>query len=89
MKQYITSVTKRGQVTLPAEVRRLLGTKPKDKVTFLVDGKQICLGPVAFTLESAYGSVRPSQRPEDFAEVARLAKADKVERAVRKLRRVG
>ena len=87
MKQYTTTVTKRGQVTLPAEVRRLLGTKPKDKVTFTVDAGQVSLSQVAFTLEGAFGSIRPSRRPEDFREVSRLAKEDKAERVSRKLRR--
>ncbi|MBI4296837.1 MAG: AbrB/MazE/SpoVT family DNA-binding domain-containing protein [Chloroflexi bacterium] len=87
MKQYTTTVTKRGQVTLPAEVRQLLGTKPRDKVKFIVDGDQVCLSPVEFSLESAFGSVRPSKRPEDFEEISRLAKGEKAERAARKLRR--
>ena len=39
-----------------------------------------------FTLESAYGSVRPSQRPEDFKEICRIAKEDKAEQTTRKLR---
>ncbi len=86
MKQYTTTVTTRGQVTLPAEVRKLLRAKPKGKVTFIVDGGQVCLSQVAFTLESAFGSVKPSKRPEDFKEVSRLAKEEKAERAVRKLR---
>ena len=34
MKELLTTVTKRGQVTVPAEVRRLLGIKPYDKVAF-------------------------------------------------------
>lgn len=38
-----------------------------------------------FTLESAYGSVSPSQSPEDFKEICRIAKDDKAERTVRKL----
>ena len=86
MKQYTTTITKRGQVTLLADVRKLLGSKPKDKITFTVDGDQVCLSQAAFTLESAYGSVNPSRRPEDFEKISRLAKDDKAERAARKLR---
>ncbi len=39
----------------------------------------------SFTLESTYGSVRPSTRPEDFEELIRIAKDEKVERSPRKL----
>ncbi len=31
----------------------------------------------SFSLESAYGSVKPSQSPEDFKEISRIAKEDK------------
>ena len=33
----------------------------------------------SFSLESAYGSVKPSKRPEDFDEVCRNAKDAKAE----------
>jgi antitoxin PrlF len=88
MKQYTTTMTQRGQVTVPAEVRKLLGTRPKDKVTFVIDGGQVSLSNAAFSLESAFGSVKPTKRPEDFNEVSRLAKEDKAERTVRKLLRI-
>ena len=32
-----------------------------------------------FSLETAYGSVKPSARPEDFEELARIARDEKVE----------
>jgi AbrB family looped-hinge helix DNA binding protein len=86
MEQYVTTLTKRGQVTLPARVRKLLGAKPKDKITFTVHGDQISLSQAKFTLESAFGSVRPSNRPEDFREISRQVKEDKAERTARRLR---
>ena len=39
----------------------------------------------SFDLESAYGSVKPSQTPEDFDEISRKAKDDKAMRTVQKL----
>ncbi len=39
-----------------------------------------------FSLESAYGSVKPSQSPEDFKEISRVAKEDKAEKTARELR---
>jgi AbrB family looped-hinge helix DNA binding protein len=87
MKQYTSTMTKRGQVTLPADVRRLLGTKPKDKVIFTIEGDQVCVKQAAFSLEKAYGSVKPSSRPEDFQKAIRLAKEDRAERTERKMQR--
>lgn len=86
MKEIVTSLTQRGQVTVPAEVRRLLGLKARDKVAFAIDDDQVRLVPVAFTLESAYGSVTPRNRPEDFKALSRMARE---ERARRKTRRHG
>ncbi|HEX5370209.1 MAG TPA: AbrB/MazE/SpoVT family DNA-binding domain-containing protein [Dehalococcoidia bacterium] len=60
MKQIITSVTAGGQVTLPAEVRRLLGVRPRDKVAFAIEDHEVRLVPIRFTLESAAGSVKPA-----------------------------
>ena len=40
----------------------------------------------SLSLESAYGSVRPSAKPEDWDEVSRNAKDAKAEKTVRELR---
>ena len=37
------------------------------------------------SLESVYGSVKPSKKPEDFEEISRAAKDEKAERTVREL----
>ena len=87
MRQITTTVTQRGQVTIPAEVRRVLGVKHRDKVTFTIKNGEVRLAPAAFSLESAFGSVKPSKSPEDFDEVSRLAKEAKVEKTVRELGR--
>lgn len=87
MTQITTTVTKRGQVTVPAQVRRMLGVKPKDKLTFVIEGKKVRLAPAAFTLETTFGSVRPSKRPEDFKRMTQAAKEAKAEETVGKLRK--
>ncbi len=86
MKQFTTTITQRGQVPIPAEVRRLLNLKPGVKVTFEIDGVDVRLKPIAFTLESTFGSVKPSNRPEDFDAILREVKDAKSERSVRLLR---
>ena len=88
MQQIATTITQRNQVTIPAEVRRLLGLKPRDKVTFTIDdGGNVRLSPTAFTLETAFGSVKPTgQETTDFKDIIRNAKEAKAEDTVRKLR---
>ena len=85
MKEITTTITQRGQVTIPAEVRRVLGVKHRDKVAFTIEDGEVRLAPAAFSLESAYGSVKPSRKPEDFDEVSRMAWEAKAEKTVREL----
>jgi AbrB family looped-hinge helix DNA binding protein len=87
MKEILSAVTQRGQVTVPAEVRRLLGLRTGDKVAFQIEDGQVRLAPAKFTLESAYGSVTPLHRPEDFEAIKEQALEAKVEEEVRRLRR--
>ena len=85
MKEITTTLTQRSQVTVPAEVRRLLGLKPRDKVTFTIAEGEVRLTPVAYSLESAYGSVKPSGKPEDFDALSRVARDARAERILRQM----
>lgn len=87
MRQITTTMTQRGQVTVPAEVRRLLGLAPRSKLTFQIEGEQVRIVPAAYTLESTYGAVTPINRPENFKEIERQAKEEHVERVMQKMRR--
>lgn len=86
MKEILATVTQRGQITIPAEVRRLLGAKRGDKLAFQIDGTEIRLAPAAMTLESAFGSVKPFAHPEDLDRIAQDAKEEHVARSVAKMR---
>ena len=85
MKTIVTTLTQRSQVTIPAEVRRVLGVKPRDKVAFTIEDGGVRLAPAPFSLESAYGSVKPVEKPENFEEISRAAKEAKAEKTVRAL----
>lgn len=86
MREIVASVTQRGQVTIPAEVRRLLGIRPRDKVAFAIDDDQVRLVPARFTLEQAFGSVRPLRRPEDFERIVHEAMEDHADEVLREMR---
>ena len=71
MDKYVTTVTQKGQVTIPGELRKALKIKPRDKVSFeLVDG-EVRLRPALSPVEASYGAVRPKSRPEDFRKIRR------------------
>jgi len=85
VKAIVTTMTQRGQVTVPAEVRRLLGLKPRDKVAFEIEDDKVQLAPVKFTLESAFGSVKPHTRTADFKGISRAARDEKAKKGTREL----
>lgn len=87
MKQVTTTLIQRSQVTVPVEVRRVLGLKLRDKVAFTIEDEEVRLTPASYSLESTYGSVQPSGKPEDFSDISRASKAAKAEKTVRELRK--
>lgn len=85
MREIVTTMTQRGQITVPSEVRRLLGLKPRDKVAFTIENGVVRLVPVAFTAASAYGSVEPRGATDDIDEQIRHAKLERADATARSL----
>ena len=69
----LATVTSKGQVTIPKEIRDLLHIHTNDKVDFVVDGERVLMAPVK-TLLDLRGSVRAVGKG-DFAGERALAKA--------------
>ena len=77
MKEFFTVVTRKGQITVPAEIRKTLKLKQGDKVGLSVrktdkDKIQVTLRPVQSVAEMTFGSVAPRKRPEDFRELREI-----------------
>lgn len=64
-----TTITRRGQVTIPVEISSRLGLHPKDKVVFELKGDSVKLRPAPSKVPRWYGSVTPRRRPEDFGKL--------------------
>ncbi len=82
-KLYTSVVTQKGQVTIPAEIRRALGIKANDRITFVLQEDRVCIEPIAETLDSIYGAVEPIERPEDFQRRRDDAIDDHIESTMR------
>lgn len=64
MRAIQASITERGQVTLPAAVRRQLGALPGGKILFqLEDDGSVTLTAPPFTFQTVRASVPPLSRP--------------------------
>jgi len=84
-EEYIQTVTVKGQVTIPAEVRKATGVKPNSQVTVRLQEGKVVIEPVAMTLEESFGSVTPITRPENFKQLREIALEEKVEKFINKM----
>lgn len=53
-----SSMTTKGQVTIPASLREKLGLKPGDKVAFVEDAGKVILKRVDTQVDAAFGLVK-------------------------------
>lgn len=85
----IATLTSKGQMTLPKEVRDDLGLRPGDKLDIVKERGQYVLRPRNVKADDLYGILhRPSERPmtleeEDAAYTTALAEEDERIRAGR------
>jgi AbrB family looped-hinge helix DNA binding protein len=87
MKEIVTTMTQRGQVTVPAEVRRMLGLKPREKVAFAIDDGEVRLRPARYTLDTVYGSVPPLRKRLSDKEISRIAREEHARETAATLRK--
>lgn len=78
-----TTLTSKGQVTIPKDVREALGLKPFDRVRFWVEGGEARLRKAYSSLEEVAGSLPPLGMPIDDA--IKLAKDERAKRLVDEL----
>lgn len=69
MSELETTVTQKGQVTIPLQIRRLMGLEPHDRVRFVVEGDAVRITKASSQLLKWYKSVPPRNKPEDFRAV--------------------
>jgi AbrB family looped-hinge helix DNA binding protein len=79
MLEQLTVVTRKGQVTIPAEIRKALGLKEGDKVAFVLADDQVTLskkGSVVALTAGALKSDIPHLSPREEREKTEQAIAD-------------
>jgi antitoxin PrlF len=54
-----TSITSKGQVTIPKDIRKTLGLKAGDRVAFVADGDKAILLPVHGDILGLKGVLKP------------------------------
>ena len=85
VKDLYSIVTRKGQITLPAEMRRALDIQEGDKVALsLVDREElvIVVRPARSVAEATFGAVQPLQPPADLDTLRRAFEEDLAAQAV-------
>ena len=83
MKELLATITSKGQVTIPVEVRHSLGLKQGDKVAFVIEDRQVMLRRTGSVVGATAGALRSTQAPlsaEDLRAAAEAAVADEATR---------
>ncbi|MDQ3696021.1 MAG: AbrB/MazE/SpoVT family DNA-binding domain-containing protein [Chloroflexota bacterium] len=81
----VTTMTSKGQVTIPKEVRDELGLRPKDKIRFSLENGHVVLRKAYPSLAEVVGSLPPLGMP--IEEAIAEAKEERARRLIVKMLR--
>ena len=82
MKEIIATVTSKGQVTIPVEVRRHLGVSEHSKLAFVIESDDsVRIRPAMFPdIDSLRGAAGTLDRPMSWDEMREIAREDYIMR---------
>ena len=79
MKEIISTLTSKGRVTIPAEIRKYLGITSKDKIGFVIDDEGVVRLRVHRypTIASLRGAAGRLNKPLSWKEIQKIAQEDR------------
>jgi antitoxin PrlF len=79
MKEFISTITSKGQVTIPAEIRKYLGIRTNDKIGFVIDdeGAVRLRVPRYPNIASLRGAAGRLNKPLSWQEIQKIAHEDR------------
>ena len=81
---YVSSLTSKGQVTIPASIRKALGLKPKDKVAFRMENGAVRLEPAKSIVLARYGIAKMNKPFRGMKELRRAMEEEVADDIIRK-----
>jgi AbrB family looped-hinge helix DNA binding protein len=69
-----STVTRKGQVTIPKAIRDRLGVREGERVFVVLRGEEVVLKVIRGNILDLKGSVKPHARPEDFEAIRKSVK---------------
>ncbi|MDZ4277693.1 MAG: AbrB/MazE/SpoVT family DNA-binding domain-containing protein [Dehalococcoidia bacterium] len=83
--RFVRTITTKGQVTVPAGIRKKFGLKPHDKLAFRVDDKGVHLEPAESSVMASYGVAKLAKGFKDVKQLRRETKEWVADRALREM----
>jgi AbrB family looped-hinge helix DNA binding protein len=79
MKEIVATITAKGQVTIPAEIRRHLGVTTSSRIAFVVDdqGEVQLKAPSYPTIAASRGAAGSLEHPLDWPTMREIAREDR------------
>ena len=79
MKEIISTLTSKGRVTIPAEIRKYLGITSNDKIGFVIDDEgAVRLRVLRYpTIASLRGAAGRLNKPLSWKEIQKIAQEDR------------
>jgi len=72
----ISRVSRKGQVTIPVEVRRRLALEPRDPVELAIEGDNVVIRRARSPLDESYQAVPALSRPISVEEATAIAREE-------------
>jgi antitoxin PrlF len=87
MKEIVSTITSKGQVTIPAEVRKHLGLNKREKIAFVIDeeGDVHLKAPHYPTVASLRGAAGSLPNPMSWEDIERVVEEERAEEGHRKV----
>jgi antitoxin PrlF len=65
----VSVLTKKGQTTIPKDIRNFLNLAPNDKILYLMEGNKVVIKPLKGNILDLKGSVTTKDKPIDFKKL--------------------
>lgn len=76
----ISTLTSKCQVTIPKEIRKRLGIQERDKISFIIRGKDVLIKPIKGNILDLRGIVKPKNKPENLSEIRKIIRKKRHEK---------
>ena len=65
----VSVLTKKGQTTIPKDIRNYINLAPNDKILYLMEGNKVVIKPLKGNILDLKGSVKTKDKPIDFKKL--------------------